>query len=286
MKAILASIALLPPLRPVAADAGLPPAQQELFDTERAFVRLAAEKGFRDSFYAISPTTASHSIRIRSACGQRSQASRRRRRPWAPTGRRSTATSRGPATSAGTRARSCSRARTAKPDRHGMFFSIWKRQADGSSRSFSTSAATRPPPSCRSTSRRIRPGAPVSAAPAGVDRRRAEGQPARAPSGPSCRRRRRKASAAPMAAGSRTRRACIGPAPMPVVGRVALGEWANAQVAKVSRRAARSPTSRGRATSATPTATTNGRARRPRPATTRASGRRTRTATGASSWTP
>jgi hypothetical protein len=36
----------------LAEDAALPRAQQELVDAERAFVRLAAERGFRDSFYA------------------------------------------------------------------------------------------------------------------------------------------------------------------------------------------------------------------------------------------
>ncbi len=49
MKFTIACLATLPF---VAFAAALPPAQQELFDTERAFVRLAAEKGFRDSFYA------------------------------------------------------------------------------------------------------------------------------------------------------------------------------------------------------------------------------------------
>ena len=51
MNALLAALAALP-VAAVAADSTLPPAQQELFETERAFVRLAAERGFRDSFYA------------------------------------------------------------------------------------------------------------------------------------------------------------------------------------------------------------------------------------------
>ena len=51
MKRLLAALAALPAAA-FAADAGLPPAQQELFDAERAFVRMAEEKGFRDSFYA------------------------------------------------------------------------------------------------------------------------------------------------------------------------------------------------------------------------------------------
>src|SRR6185436_8907930 len=51
MTSAFLAFALLP-AAVLAGDAGLPQAQQELFDTERAFVRLAAEKGFRDSFYA------------------------------------------------------------------------------------------------------------------------------------------------------------------------------------------------------------------------------------------
>ena len=47
-----AALAAILPAAAFAADTGLPPAQQALFDTERAFVRLAAERGFRDSFYA------------------------------------------------------------------------------------------------------------------------------------------------------------------------------------------------------------------------------------------
>jgi len=124
-------LALLPALA-LAADAGLPPAQQELFDAERAFVRLAAEKGFRDSFYeyfaddglAFNP----HPFRVRvSLAGQPSTPSPMGA-DWAPVyGDIASAGdlgwNTGPLVFAG---------RDGKPDRHGMFFSVWKRQRDGS----------------------------------------------------------------------------------------------------------------------------------------------------------
>ena len=117
---------------PIAAPAGtLPPAQQELYEAERAFVRLAAEKGFRDSFHeffaddgiAFNP----HPFRVRIALAGQPATPAPMGADWAPVyGDVSAAGdlgwNTGPLVYAG---------RDGKPDRHGMFFSVWKRQPDG-----------------------------------------------------------------------------------------------------------------------------------------------------------
>jgi ketosteroid isomerase-like protein len=131
MKPLLAALAALPAAA-FAADAGLPPAQQELFDAERAFVRLAAEKGFRDSFYtyfaddgiAFNP----HPFRVRTTLAGAPPSPGPMGATWAPVyGDISAAGDlgwdTGPLVFEG---------KDGAPDRHGMFFSIWKRQADGS----------------------------------------------------------------------------------------------------------------------------------------------------------
>jgi ketosteroid isomerase-like protein len=131
MKSTVAWIALLP-LPALAADAPLPPAQQELFDTERAFVRMAAEKGFRDSFYAYFADDGiafnPHPFRVRVALAGQPSTPPPMGADWAPVyGDISAAGdlgwNTGPLLYPG---------RDGKPDRHGMFFSVWKRQADGS----------------------------------------------------------------------------------------------------------------------------------------------------------
>ncbi len=128
MKAVAACLAALP----LAAAAGpMPPAQQELFDTERAFVRLAAEKGFRDSFYeyfaddgvAFNP----HPFRVRVTLAGQPATPPPMGADWAPVyGDVSAAGdlgwNTGPLLYAG---------RDGQPDRHGLFFSVWKRQANG-----------------------------------------------------------------------------------------------------------------------------------------------------------
>jgi ketosteroid isomerase-like protein len=131
MKTALAAVAALAALPALAADAGLAPAQQEMFDTERAFVRLAAEKGFRDSFYeyfaddgvAFNP----HPFRVRVQLAGAPSAPGPMGAVWAPVyGDISQAGDlgwdTGPLVFEG---------KDGAPDRHGMFFSVWKRQPDG-----------------------------------------------------------------------------------------------------------------------------------------------------------
>ena len=131
MKAALASIALLPALG-LAAGTALPPAQQEVFDAERAFVRLAAEKGFRDSFYAYFADDGiafnPHPFRVRVALAGQPSTPAPMGADWAPVYGDIAAAgdlgwNTGPLVYAG---------RDGQPDRHGMFFSVWKRQPDGS----------------------------------------------------------------------------------------------------------------------------------------------------------
>lgn len=131
MKAALASIALLP-APGLAAETALPPAQQEVFDAERAFVRLAAEKGFRDSFYAYFADDGiafnPHPFRVRVALADQPPTPAPMGADWAPVYGDIAAAgdlgwNTGPLVYAG---------RDGQPDRHGMFFSVWKRQPDGS----------------------------------------------------------------------------------------------------------------------------------------------------------
>ena len=132
MKAAIALLALLPVAEATAADTGLPPALQELFDSERAFVRLAAEKGFRDSFYtyfaddgvAFNP----HPFRVRTSLASQPPSPGPMGAVWAPVYGDIAAAGdlgwdTGPLVFEG---------KNGAADRHGMFFSIWKRQADGS----------------------------------------------------------------------------------------------------------------------------------------------------------
>ena len=133
MKALFAALSILPAAG-FAADAGLPPAQEELFDTERAFVRLAAERGFRDSFYAYFADDGiafnPHPFRVRAALAGQPSTPAPMGADWAPVfGDVSAAGdlgwNTGPLVFAG---------RNGQPGRHGMFFSVWKRQPDGSFR--------------------------------------------------------------------------------------------------------------------------------------------------------
>ncbi len=131
MKSAFFALALLP-AAVLAADTGLPSAQQALFDTERAFVRLAAEKGFRDSFYAYFADDGiafnPHPFRVRTALAGQPSSPGPMGATWAPVyGDISAAGDlgwdTGPLLFEG---------RNGAPPRHGMFFSVWKRQADGS----------------------------------------------------------------------------------------------------------------------------------------------------------
>jgi hypothetical protein len=133
MKPALATLLIVPALA-LAAGGALPPAQQQLFDTERAFVRAAAEKGFRDSFYeyfaedgiAFNP----HPFRVRVSLAGQPSTPPPMGADWAPVWGDIAAAgdlgwNTGPLLYPG---------RDGKPDRHGLFFSVWKRQADGSYR--------------------------------------------------------------------------------------------------------------------------------------------------------
>jgi ketosteroid isomerase-like protein len=227
MKAFLASFALLPALG-LAADAGLPPAQQELFDAERAFVRAAAEKGFRDSFYAYFADDGiafnPHPFRVRVALAGQPATPPPMGADWAPVyGDIASAGdlgwNTGPLVYAG---------RDGKPDRHGMFFSVWKRQPDGSFKvvldigSDTPSAVVpidEPPHSSWRAGQGQAAGVDVAAEAAAL--LAAEGSFLAAAAAKSLGR----AYGARLADEARVHR----PGIMPVVGRVALDEWANAQ---------------------------------------------------------
>jgi ketosteroid isomerase-like protein len=228
---LLAAIAC--PLAALAADTALPPAQQELFDTERAFVRLAAEKGFRDSFYAYFADDGiafnPHPFRVRIALAGQPPSPGPMGATWAPVyGDISQAGDlgwdTGPLIFEG---------RNGAPPRHGMFFSVWKRQADGAFRvvldvGSDTPAAVVPMDEPVHSSYRAAGGA--GAATDGAEARTsllaaeqsllataAKGSVGRAYDGR-------------LSDDARVHR----PGAMPVVGRVALDEWANAQGAPLS----------------------------------------------------
>lgn len=131
MKAVLASLAVLLLSPALAADSGLNAAQQEIVDAERAFVRLAAERGFRDSFFtyfaddgiAFNP----HPFRVRTALANQPPSPGPMGAVWAPVY--------GDIAEAGDLGWNTGplmfEGKNGQPDRHGMFFSVWKRQADG-----------------------------------------------------------------------------------------------------------------------------------------------------------
>jgi ketosteroid isomerase-like protein len=229
MKFLLAPIALLPALA-WADDPGLPPAQQQLFDAERAFVRLADEKGFRDAFYtyfaddgvAFNP----HPFRVRVALAGQPPSPGPMGATWAPVyGDISAAGDlgwdTGPLVFHG---------RNGAPDRHGMFFSIWRRQADGSFRvvldiGSDTPSAVVPldePP--HSSWRAADLTIPADTAAAKAQLLAVEQAFLATAAAESLGR----AYGSRLADDARVHR----PGTMPVVGRVALGEWANAQSAK------------------------------------------------------
>jgi hypothetical protein len=228
MNALFASIALLAAASP-AAGAGLPPAQQEMYEAERAFVRLAEEKGFRDAFYtyfaddgvAFNP----HPFRVRVSLAGQPPSPGPMGAVWAPVyGDISAAGDlgwdTGPLVFQG---------KDGAPDRHGMFFSIWKRQANGEFRvvldigSDTPSAVVpidKPPEPPRRVGGAVRPGTDDSPA----DLLAAEREFLAVAASESLGR----AYADHLADDARVHR----PGVMPVVGRVALGEWAGTQAAK------------------------------------------------------
>jgi ketosteroid isomerase-like protein len=230
MKTVLASFALLPALA-LAADAGLPPTQQELFDAERAFVRLAAEKGFRDSFYAYFADDGiafnPHPFRVRVALAGQPSTPPPMGADWAPVYGDVAAAgdlgwNTGPLVDAG---------RDGKPDRHGMFFSVWKRQADGRFKvvldiGSDTPSAVVPIGEPPHSSWRAGRGKPpeVDHAAANAALLAAEGSFLATSAAENIGR----AYGMRLADQARVHR----PDAMPVVGRIALGEWANAQAGR------------------------------------------------------
>jgi len=228
MKIAAACLAVLPF---AAIAAALPPAQQELFDTERAFVRLAAEKGFRDSFYtyfaddgiAFNP----HPFRVRIALANQPPTPPPMGADWAPVyGDVSAAGdlgwNTGPLLYAG---------RNGQPDRHGMFFSVWKRQPDGTFRvvlDIGTDTPKAVVPLDEPPHSSWQPGLGAAA---GIDVAAAQAEllaVERAFLATAAAEGMGRAYAAHLADDARIHR----PGAMPVVGRAALGEWSAAQVAK------------------------------------------------------
>lgn len=229
MKMLLAALAFLPAAA-LAADPGPPPAQRELFDAERAFVRLAAEKGFRDSFFAYFADDGiafnPHPFRVRATLAGSPPSPGPMGATWAPVyGDISAAGDlgwdTGPLVFHG---------REGAPDRHGMFFSVWKRQADGSFKVVldvggDTPSAVVPLDEPAHSSWRASTAA-------------AAGDPAAAVAGLAAAEHSFFASAAAdgigraygsrLADDARVHR----PGAMPVTGRIALGEWANTQAEK------------------------------------------------------
>ena len=230
MKTVLASIALLAgPAH--AADAELPPAQRELFEAERAFVRAAAEQGFRDSFYAYFADDGiafnPHPFRVRVSLANQPSTPPPMGADWAPVyGDISAAGdlgwNTGPLVFAG---------RDGQPDRHGMFFSVWRRQADGQFKvvldigSDTPSAVVpldEPPHSSWRAGASPAPGVDTAAATAGLL------AVEHAFLAMSSREGLGRAYDSRLSDDARVHR----PGAMPVTGRVALGEWASAQASK------------------------------------------------------
>jgi len=213
--------------------AALPPAQHEIFETERAFVRLAAEKGFRDSFFtyfaddgvAFNP----HPFRVRVALANQPSTPPPMGADWAPVYGDVSATgdlgwNTGPLLYAG---------RNGQPDRHGMFFSVWKRQADGSFRvvlDIGTDTPDAVVPLDEPPHSSWRPGLGEAA---GVEVAGAQAQllaVERAFLATAAAEGLGRAYSVHLADDARLHR----PGVMPVVGRAALDEWSTAQAAKLT----------------------------------------------------
>ena len=231
MKLAIAVLAVVLPAAGATADADLPPAQQELFDAERAFVRLAEERGFRDSFHAYFADDGiafnPHPFRVRAALANQPSTPAPMGAAWAPVyGDISAAGDLGWNTGPLVFA-----ARNGQPARHGMFFSVWKRQPDGSFKvvldigSDTPSAVVpldEPPHSSWQPGLGAKDGAdPGSAREALLAVERAFlDEAASAGLG--------RAYASRLADEARVHR----PGVMPVVGRAALRDWSDAQAAK------------------------------------------------------
>lgn len=231
MKAVLGTLALLLFTPAFAADEGLNAAQQEMVDTERAFVRLAAERGFRDSFYtyfaddgiAFNP----HPFRVRTALANQPPSPGPMGAAWAPVYGDIAAAGdlgwqTGPLVFVG---------KDGQPDRHAMFFSVWKRQPDGTFKvvldvGSDTPSAVVPldAPVQSSHQPAASPGTGIDVAAKTAALLAVERSFLAAAESQSLGR----AYGSRLADDARVHR----PGVMPVVGRAALGEWANTQGAK------------------------------------------------------
>src|SRR5262245_50421369 len=117
-------------------DKGLPPAQAELVNTEREFAKLAVERGVRDSFIAYFADDgigfAPHPHKVKEAFSKRPALATRPSITlnWAPiygdiAQAGDLGWNAGPTLIEDTSPEK-------KSTRHGMFFSVWKKQSDGS----------------------------------------------------------------------------------------------------------------------------------------------------------
>lgn len=133
MRLLAAAVLLLAAAPAPAADAPMPADQAAMVAAERDFVKLAAERGFRDSFYHyFSPDGIAfgpHPFRTRLALARQPSSPGPMGAVWAPVW--------GDISQAGDLGWNTGpllfEARPAqnRPERHGMFFSVWKKQADG-----------------------------------------------------------------------------------------------------------------------------------------------------------
>ena len=118
----------------LAKDAAMPADQAAMIEAERAFVRLAAEKGFRDSFYYwFAPDGVAfvpHPARVRVTLEKAPSSPGPMGATWAPvysdiSQAGDLGWNTGPLMFEGNPAAN-------RPESYGMFFSIWEKQADGS----------------------------------------------------------------------------------------------------------------------------------------------------------
>jgi ketosteroid isomerase-like protein len=214
----------------LAGDAAIPAAQRELIDAELAFVRLAAERGFRDSFFtyfaedgiAFNP----HPFNVKQSLANQPPSGGPMGAVWAPVyGDISRAGDlgwqTGPLVFEG---------RDGAPDQHGMFFSVWRRHVDGDWRvvldvGSDTPTAVVPMDTPFQTSFRAALAAPsavdIARETAGLLAMEREFLAAAASRGAG------QAYADRLDDGARVHR----PGVMPVVGKVELRDWASVQTA-------------------------------------------------------
>jgi ketosteroid isomerase-like protein len=117
----------------MAQDEDLPPAQRELVSAERAFAKLAAERGFRESFITYFAEDGigfgPHPYKVKDALSRQPPSDAPMGLNWAPAyGDVAQAGDLGWNTGPTV---SDAKGPDGNPARHGMFFSVWKKQGDG-----------------------------------------------------------------------------------------------------------------------------------------------------------